>query len=248
MSHSFSNVSDDFFLNLNLQTTLSLPSNRETVLQFCETVQKHFSDMTSLYQRDGHEYVLEGDREAGSYQWLELHPNRLTAGWFNPPDLAQGYSFHRWLLERSIYYLGVGRMDVECLDITFGFHLDFLGNRDAIVTDALLATSPLAAVATEGFGKCIQCEPAIVFALDDDCLLQARLAVETHSNDYQVRTGQFSDDPISIYFTMRRCPQAGQLMDLDGTLVDLCDFGEDLASRVVVPQVVKPIVTAIASS
>jgi len=68
MDADFANVADDFFVNLSVQTTLPLPRNRETVLHFFEAVQKQFAGMTSFYQRDGGEYVLEGDRESGCYQ------------------------------------------------------------------------------------------------------------------------------------------------------------------------------------
>ena len=35
----YSSVSDDFYINLNLNTEMDLPQNRETVLHFFEQVQ-----------------------------------------------------------------------------------------------------------------------------------------------------------------------------------------------------------------
>lgn len=247
MSRQFNDIADDFFLNLNLQTTLALPTGRETVLSFCEAVQKRFTMMTSLYQRDSGEYVLEGDREAGCYQWLELQGRRMSAGFVNPPDLDEGVEFHRWLLERSVYFLGVGGLDVECVDVTFGFHLGFVGNRDAVVAEAMLSNSPLAAIANEGLGKALECEPSLVFALDTDCSVQARLAIETRCNDYQIRTGDFTDEPIAIHFTIRRCPRPGEVMRAEAAFTNSCTIGEDLCDRLIVPQVVRPIQTAIAT-
>jgi hypothetical protein len=247
MSEVFGNIADEFFVNINLQTTIALPKERETVLSFCQTIQKQFPSMTSLYQREGSEYVLEGDREAGRYQWLELQTNSLSAGSYSPTDLHAAYAYLRWVLERCVYFLGIGGIDVECLDVTFGFNLDFIGNRDAIVGEALMYGTPMMALASEGMGPCIECEPSTVVALDGDCAMQARLAVETRCNSYQVRTGNFSDEPISVYYTIRRHPRPGEVLDLPKAFDDIRSVGEDTASRIVVPQVVRPIVAAIAT-
>ena len=244
----FSNVADEFFVNLNLQTTLALPSGRETVLHFFEAVQKEFTEMTSFFQRETGEFVLEGNRDGGWYRWLELQNHRLSAGFFNPPSLAEAYRLHTWLLDRSVYFLGVSGMDVECLDVMFGFNMDFQGNRDAIVGQALLGNSPLAALANEANTKTIECEPNMVIALDDECYLQARLSLETRSSSFQVRTGQYDDEPISVYFTVRKYPQPGMLISLKESFVTQCRFCEDLAERIVVPQIIQPIASAIAAA
>jgi hypothetical protein len=244
----FSNVADEFFVNLNLQTTLGLPGERETILHFFEAVQKEFTEMTSFFQRETGEHVLEGNRDSGRYRWLELHSHRLSAGYFNPPSLAEAYRLHTWLLDRSVYFLGVSGMDVECLDVMFGFNLDFQGNRDAIVGQALLGNSPLAALAGEANTKTIECEPNLVISLDDECYLQARLSLETRSSSFQVRTGQYEDEPISVYFTVRRYPQPGNIIKLKESFARQCGFCEDLVSRIVVPQIIQPLVSAIAAA
>jgi len=247
MDASFNTVADDFFVNMNFQTTLALPDGRETILQFCQAVQKQFPSMTCLFQRDSGEFVLEGDREAGSYQWMELHTHRLSAGYFNPPNCAAAFRLQRWLLERSVYYLGVGGLDVECLDVTFGFNLDYAGNRDSIVAEALAANSPLGGLTAEGLGRCIEFEPNIVFALDGDCQLQARISLETRCGSYEVRTGQFGEEPISIYFTVRRYPRVGKVTDPVAKFDEISVICRDTAARIIVPQIVRPIATAIAA-
>jgi len=248
MSCDFSNVADDFFLNANLQTTLALPSGRETILQFCEAVRKQFPRMTSFYRRDSGEYVLEGDHEEGSYQWMELHSQSLSAGYFNPPDLAEAYDLHAWLLERSVYYLGVSGLDVECLDVLYGFNLDFCGNRDAVTAKAMLEGSPLAALIGQEAAKPVEFEPSLVVALDEDCHLQARLSLETRSSSYQIRTGTYDDEPISIYFTIRQYPHPGTAFDIAQSFHRQCQTGEDMVCRVVIPNVVQPIAAAIATA
>ena len=167
MDVDFSSVADDFFVNLNLQTTMPLPTTRENVLHFYEAVQKQFPSLTSFYVRDSGEYVLEGDRDSGSYRWLELQTNQLAAGYFSPPRREDAYRFHRWLLDRSIYYLGVSGLDVEALDVMFGFNLDYRGNRDAIVAQALLNRSgQQARVNLELYSPEIQLAPGQSLTLD----------------------------------------------------------------------------------
>lgn len=243
----FSSVADDFYVNMNLQTTLSLPNSRETILHFVEAVQKEYRQMTSFYQRESGEFILEGDRDSGVYQWMELQSHRLSAGFFNPPSLEEAYALHRWLLERSVYFLGVGGIDVDALDVLYGFNLDYRGNRDSLVAQALLGGSPLGVLATDLPGPAIEFEPNMVITLNDDCYLQARLSMETHSNSYQVRTGQYDDEPVSIYFTVRQYPKPGQVLDINQSFRQQCRIGEDLTAKFVVPQIIRPISAAIAS-
>ena len=248
MTTNYAGITDDFFVNVDLQSTLGLPRGRESVLHLCETVQKKFPSMTNLYQREGGQYVLEGDRDSGSYRWLELQSHRLTVGYFNPPDVNDAFDLHRWMLESSIYFLGVSPLDVEALDVLFGFNMDYNGNRDAIVANALLAGSPLDAMASEITPRATECEPSIVLSLDEDCSMQARLSVETRCNSYQVRTGQYDNEPISVYFTVRRYPRPGKVIELKSSYNEQLALCEELIARAVVPNVITPIAAAIASA
>ena len=244
----YKNVADDFFVNLDLQTTLALPDSRETVLHFCETVQKEFRQMTSFYQRDKGPYVLEGDRDSGSYPWMEMRGHQLSAGYFSPPDLASAYQLPSWLLERVVYFLGIGGLDVETLDVLFGFNLDYVGNRDAIVAEALLDDGPLSGLFGEHPAKMVEFQPSMVVALSEDCYLQARLSIETRCDSYQVRTGSYSDEPISIYFTVRRYPAPGKVLSLSDTFVEQCITAERLIDQIVIPDIVAPIAAAIVAA
>ena len=244
----FGSIADDFFINMELRTALALPRSRESVLHFYEAVQKQFPTMTGLYQRDSGEFVLEGDRESGSYRWAELQSRSLAAGFFSPPSADEAFQLHQWLLEASVYFLGVSALDVEALDLLFGFNMDYKGNRDEIVSRAVLAGSAMGSIATELAGKAIECEPSIVVGLDEQCYTQARLSLETSSNSFQARTGQYDDQPISVYFTVRRYPEPGQTAHLKETFDEQRETCEDLVTRFVIPQVVQPIATAIASA
>ena len=248
MSSDFGNFSDDFFLNVDLHTALPLPQGRETVLQFCEAAQKQFPDMTEFYQRDGGEYVLEGDRNAGSYRWVELESRRLTSGCFNPSAAEAALQQHAWLLERSRFYLGISHLDVESLDLVYGFNLEYVGNRDAIVSEALLSGSCLAALSGTPNSVALNFEPSLIVALDPDCGLQARLSVETRNSSFQVRTGDYEEEPITVYFTIRGYPRPGRKFDLAESLKRQAEAGEELVEQIVLPKIVRAIASAIAAA
>jgi hypothetical protein len=244
----FSNTTDDFFINLNVQTTMQLPNTRETILHFFELVQKEFPSMASFFRRETGEYVLEGNRESGNYQWVEIHANRFCAGFFNPPDSKDAKHMHSWLLERSLYYLGISGLDIEAIDVLFGFNLDYTGNRDMVVAEALLSESPLACFLSEPGVKPIEYEPNIVFSLDEECCTQARLSIETRCSSYQVRTGQYEEEPISVYFTVRGYPAQGKVLDTQEALSHQIKICEDFTSHHVIPQIIQPIAQAIATA
>lgn len=247
MTPDFAHVADDFFVNMELSTALELSGERETILQFFEAVQKQFPEMTSFFQRESGEYVLEGDRESGSYRWLELQPRHLTAGYFNPPRLEDGYKLHDWLLHRSVFFLGVSALDVEALDVIYGFNLDCKGNRDAVTTSALLPGSSLGAMVLDEGLTPIQFEPSVIVAVDPECSIQARLLLETRNSSYQVRTGRYEMEPISVYLTVRAYPRPEEVFNTRESFTRQCRTVEDLTERLVIPHVVQPIASAIAA-
>ena len=248
MATGFNNFSDDLFVNMDLHTALDLPRARETVLQYCEAAQKQFPDMGDFYQRDNGDFVLEGDRQSGSYRWMELATRRLGSGSFNPADVEDAYAQHRWLLDRSRYFLGVSHLDVESLDLVYGFNLDYVGNRDAIVCDALLGGSQLAALVTESGGTALNFEPSLVVAVDEDCAIQCRLAIETRNSSYQVRTGNYDSEPISVYLTVRGYPKPESRFDMDKAVGVQAEVAEEVVSRVVIPHIIRPIAAAISAA
>ena len=66
----YSSLCDDFGVYIYLNTKMELPSGRETVLHFFDTLQKQYPQMTDFECRESGEYVLEEDRDQGSYRWV----------------------------------------------------------------------------------------------------------------------------------------------------------------------------------
>ena len=77
----YSSLSDDFGAFVYLNTRLELPTNRETVLHFCESLRKIYPQMTEFDRRDNGEFALEEDRDEGAYRWVNLEPRRLGIGY-----------------------------------------------------------------------------------------------------------------------------------------------------------------------
>src|SRR5436190_11208393 len=82
----YNSLCDDFGVYVYLNTKMPLPSSRETILHFFEGLRKTYPTMTDFDARESGEFVLEEDREQGSYRWVTVEAKRLCAGYVNPPD------------------------------------------------------------------------------------------------------------------------------------------------------------------
>ena len=93
----------------------------------------------------------------------------------------------------------------------------------------------------------INFEPSITLALDESCRLQARLSIETRTNAFQVRTGEFGDDQISVYFTVRQYWGNGPDRTFLDSFRNQSAIGEEIVRNQIVPRIVRPLARAIAS-
>jgi hypothetical protein len=243
----FPQDADDFYVNLNLNTEMELPTARDTVLHYFEQMKKAFPDLRNFYTRESGDLVLEGDKGEESYRWLALEPKRLCSGLVNPNTLEEAYRQHEMVLELAPHLLTISLLDCEALDVMYGFDFTYEGNHDEVVAEALGVIPGLEALFDRGPARVINYEPTITLALEDSCRLQARLSIETRTNAYQVRTGEFGDDQISLYFTVRQYWGQGP----EGTFLDAFrrqrDLGEELLQSAVIPKIVRPLARAIAS-
>lgn len=247
MSTDFNTVCDDFYINLRVGTQMNLPHQRETLLHFFERIQKSFPEMTRFRKNEQNEYTLEEDRENDQYRWLSIESQRLACGHVNPDSIAEALRLHRTVLEQAPYSLGLSTVEIEYMDLLFGFDLEFAGNHDEIVAEAMFAESPMSAILEETGAKPMDFQPTITAALTDDCRLQARIDVITRTNSYQVRTGEYSSESISVYLIIRRFWGDRVKEPMEAMLETLTQKAEDLAHRVVVPRIVTPIRAAIGS-
>ena len=241
----YASLSDDFYVNMNLATEMELPGQRDTVLHFFERVQRRFPTMRKFYCRDKRDYVLEEDKDQGRYRWAAVETKRLCSGHVNPPSLEAALEQHRLVLDLAPALLSVSPLDCEALDVLFGFDFAYRGNHNALLAEALGVGPALDRVAELPGGRVINYEPSLTISVDEDCRVQVRVSTETRTNAFQVRTGDFPEDQLSVYVTAR---QYGSL-DADTTYVQAVDRLAGLAREVVdscvVEQILRPLARAI---
>ena len=239
---------DDYYVNVNLNTEMELPSSRDTVLHFFEQMRKGFPELRSFQSRENGDLVLESDKDQDAFRSVAIEARRLASGCTNPESLNDAYRQHELVLDLAPHLLSISLLDCEALDVTFGFDFTFDGNHDEVVAEALGVGS-----AFEGLlevpraKKVVNFEPSLTMALDESCQLQARLSIETRTSAYQLRTGEFGDDQISLYLTIRQYWGSGPDLSFLESFRRQREIGEEILERSVVPRVVRPLAQVIAS-
>jgi hypothetical protein len=243
----YGSLCDDFGVYVHLNTKMEMPTGRETVLHFFDSLQKTFPQMTDFDCRENGEYVLEEDRESGSYRSVTLEPRRLSSGFVNPASLEDVDAQHERVLELAPYHLDFSHLDLEAQDVLFVFDFMFSGNHDEVVAEALGLNTTLDSLLQLPGSRVINFEPSIMLSLDDSCRLQCRLNVETRTNAYQVRTGQFPEAPISVYFTVRQYWGRQSPKSLVESYHQQRKVCQDLVDSHVVQAVIRPLAQAISA-
>lgn len=238
---------DEFYINMHLNTEMELPTSRDTVLHFFERIQKTYPSMSNFYSRDAGGFVLEEDKERGQYRWVSLEYRRLCSGCVNPDQTDQAFEQHELVLEMAPYHLSISSLDCEALDLLFGFDFIYGGNHDELVAEALGVSRGLESLLELPGTRIINYEPSLTLSLDESCRLQCRLAIETRTNAYQIRTGDFREEQISLYFTVRQYWGFDQRASFVDSLRRQRTVGEEIVQGQVVPNIVRPLAEAISA-
>jgi hypothetical protein len=266
MSESFRALCSDFYVNQRLNLKLDLPRSRETSLDLFERVRKQFPPMT-LFRKVKEELALEspqvpGDQVSTPHRWLALRSTSIRSGTVNASSLEEAYALHKLMLEIAPFYLNISPLDVDYLELLFGFDLLASGNHDAIVYDALLAGSPLAALLHAPGAVPVDCQPLIGMALNSKQLvsrsfrgqpenpldLEVHFEVKTRTPQGPPRDPEGPGEPISVYLPLRRFGAVDDVKDLVKHFELLRRFGEELCENRVLPSLVVPLRDAIASA
>jgi hypothetical protein len=242
----YSSLCDDFYINMNLSTEMELPANRETILHFFERVQKTYPTMRNFYCRERGDFVLEEDKDQGAYRWCSVEPRRLCSGQVNPADVESAVQQHRLVLDLAPYTLSVSPLDCEALDLLFGFDFTYRGNHNQVVAEALGVTPSMERLLETPGITIINYEPSLTIALDEECRLQCRVSMENRTNAYQVRTGDYPEDQLSVYVTARQYGSLGTGRNFDETLSQLLRICQETLENHVVDQILRPLARTIA--
>jgi hypothetical protein len=175
-----------------------------------------------------------------------VETKRLCSGQVNPPSLDAVLDQHRLVLDLAPAFLSVSPLDCEALDVLFGFDFAFRGNHNALLAEALGVGPALERFGDLPGGRVINYEPSLTVALDEECRIQVRISTETRTNAFQVRTGEFNEEQLSVYVTAR---QYGSL-EPDTSYVDAMDrlarLARDVVDNCVIDQILKPLARTIA--
>ena len=245
--NAYTSLADDYYINVNLNTEMTLPQGRETILGFFERIQKQYPSMRNFYTRENGDFVLEEDKDNPHQRWISLEPRRICSGVIDPAEVDSAFEQHALVLRLVPYMLSVSPIECEALDYMMGFDFSYRGNHDELVAEALGAGPAFDGMVNMSEAKVLNYEPSITISLDESCRRQARLMVETRTNAYQVRRGEYPDDQISVYFTVRQYWGSGPDQSFLESFQRQREVGEEVLRRSVIPRIVRPLAQVIAS-
>jgi hypothetical protein len=244
---SYAALCDDFGASSYLIGKVDMPTGRETVLHFFEAMQKQNPTMTEFEKRESGEYTLEEDRDSngGSYRWASLDTRRLCTGFVNPPTVEDADEHNLKVLDMAQYHLDLSSLQTDALDVLYYFDFLYQGNHDEVVAEALTVGGPLEGLTGIPGGRVLHFQPTVMIAVDEACQLQARLSIETRTSAYQVRTGNYPEAPISVYFTVRQFWAKSQYKSFAESYRNQRRLLDDLVGQYVIPNVLTPLAKAI---
>lgn len=240
MSESYRAVCSDFYINQKLGLKLDLPRERQTVLDMFDRVRKQYPTM-SQFRKLRDELALEADHHAADHRWLAIRANNIRGGAVNPPVLADAYAYHCHILELAPYFLSISPLDVDYLELLFGFDLASERNHDQVVYEALVSESILDRALDMPNSQIVDCQPSFGMVLREHNV-EVNYEVKTRSS---ARTGR--EEPISVYLTLRKFNPVSSIAQLGEVLMLLARQGEEILESKVVPHLVVPIREAIGS-
>ena len=237
--------SDDFYLKMELSTEMELPQSRDSILHHFEQVRRRYPKMRNFYSREKSDYFLEEEKDAGAYRWVSIDAKRINSGVFNPDTFESACEQHRAVLELVPYTLSVTPLDCESLSVMLGFDFAYRGNHNEILAEAIGVPPALERFVNLPYGQLLSHEPAIQFSLDEECRTQCRVSFESRTNAYQVRSGEFGEEQISVYLTVRRYDSLSGDETYAEEFDRLAGLCRDLADEYLVSSVLRPLQQAI---
>ena len=246
MATSFGALCNDFYINTKLAVKMDMPSDRETVLHLYDRVRKSMPDMDS-FRRFDEEVALESSRSEAEYRWTAIRQHSLRVGHVNPQSMASGFELHELMLELAPFNLSVSALDIDYLELLFGFDLECKANQDRVVAEALFGESPLAQLMQMPSARPMDVQPVVGFALSEKGDQQCNVEVKTRRRGRRGGAGRYRGEPISIFLTLRQYGPVDKIEDLKPLLQELASKAEAIALDRVLPNILTPIARYITS-
>jgi hypothetical protein len=247
MATSFGALCTDFYVNQKLALKMDLPADRETILHMFDQVRKAVPAMDRFRRYEG-ELALESSRRDSEYRWMALRRTSIRTGHVNPESMAEAHQLHRLILELAPYHLTISPLDVDYVELLYGFDLECKSNHDAIVFEALYPHSPLGELLRAQDADILDVQPIFGLSLHPKRDLQAYFEVKTRTKNRRGQVTRSRNEPISIFLTVRKYGPVHQLEDLKEIFDTLAHHAEALATERLVPNLLMPISRQITSS
>jgi hypothetical protein len=138
-------------------------------------------------------------------------------------------------------------MQTDSMDVLYYFDFLYQGNHDEVVAEALATGTPLEGLTQMPAARVLHYQPTLMMSLDDACQLQCRLTVETRTTAYQVRTGNFTESPISVYFTVRQFWGKQPFKTYAESYHNQRRILDELVNQFVIPNVINPLAKTISA-
>lgn len=246
MFDSYNALCSDCYVNQKLNLKLDLPKDRQVVLDLFDRVRRQFPEMTA-FRRLKEEIALETGPEAEQHQWVAVRQSSIRTGVVNPGPTDAAHKLHTHILEVAPYFLSISPLDVDYLELLFGFDLVAGRNHDEVVAEALVAGTPLAPLLDLPGASVVDCQPVVGVVvrngLGEECEGLASRDVEV---TYEVKTRPGArqagrEEPISIYLTLRHYGPITDIKQLQPIMAGLSAMGERLIENRVLPGLLMPI-------
>ncbi len=250
---SYAALCTDFYVNQKVALRMDIPERRETVLDMFDRIRRTLPFMEQ-FRRYEDELALESPEFDARYCWLALRRTSIRSGWVNPDSLDEAYKLHRLILEVAPYYLTISPLDVEYIELVFGFDLGSTVNCNEIIFDALYSDSPLAGLIDNHGETLLDVQPRIGLCLNDRCSRKAYIEIKSSPRSLfspkspvtgmeTPAIGAFEPlpEPISVYLTVRQDGPLDTTEDFNSVFGALAGYTERLAEERVIPQVIMPL-------
>ena len=241
---------DEFYTTTRLAMKLGLSMERESTLHFFDRVRREYPSMCRFRRRDDNVLVLEENEEEdeGPRRWLRLDRQTFRFGYVAPSRPEDVIDYGQFLLHQAPPHLTLSDLDIDYLEVVFGFDMEYSGNHDQLVADTLFGDHPMASfINGPHAAHMIDCQPCFGIALSSDCHEQAYIEIKSRTSSFEVRTEQFDAQVLSVYLTIRRYWPGATPVTLPEAYLDMQRTAHELAVDQVVPLWVNPLAQAIAS-
>ncbi|MCC6507957.1 MAG: hypothetical protein IT423_02545 [Pirellulaceae bacterium] len=237
---------DDTYVNMHLTTEMDVPQSRESVLHFFEQIQKRFPKLSNFYARERSEFCLEEEKENGGHCWVAIEPRRISSSVVNPASFDEAMLQHCAVMELVPFSLSISHLDCESLNITMGFDFTYRGNQNELLAEALGLIPAHEKLLDLPGSHVLGYEPSIQLTLDEECRTQCRLAFETRNTAFQIRSGEFGEEQLSVYLVVRRYDSLKPGENYVDELKRLAGICRDIVDNQLIDNVLKPLQQTIA--